>query len=165
MVYKIYTDGSTKGNGQASNSGGWAYVITNNDIVIHKSFGSAGGTTNQKMELTACIRALEYYNEHFVAPENKCSICSDSAYLINCYSQKWWINWEKNGWRNAKGEAVANKELWEQIIPYFRRSDCSFHKVKGHSNDRFNNFADKLAQAAAEGTSISRVYQITEGFI
>lgn len=164
-MYIIYTDGSTKGNGRAQNNGGWAYVIVRDEITIHQDSGSMGGTTNQRMELTACLRALEYCSKELCGPGETFSVHSDSAYLINCYTQKWWQNWEKNGWRNARGEAVANQELWKQIIPYFTNKDYHFHKVKGHANDRLNIYADKLAQAAADGKMLSRDELATEGFV
>ena len=75
-------------------------------------------------------------------------VYSDSAYIINCYSQKWWVNWEKNGWINSKKQKVANRELWESLIYYFKKPNFYFKKVPGHSNNKWNNYVDKLAVQA-----------------
>lgn len=147
-MYEVYTDGSTKGNGKAVNCGGWAFAITQDNVLTYQSSGTATQTTNQKMELTACLEALKYCSQNLKPPF---TIYSDSAYLINCYKQKWYENWERNGWRNAKREPVANQELWKQIIPYFRNKEYNFCKVKGHADNQYNNIVDKLAQNAAEG--------------
>ena len=72
------------------------------------------------------------------------------SYLINCYEQKWYENWERNGWVTTTRKPVSNSELWAEIIPYFRRKSFFFHKVKGHEDDYYNNYVDELAQKAAD---------------
>lgn len=164
-MYKIFTDGSTKGNGRAINTGGWAFIVVEDGIAKHWLNGSTGNTTNQKMELTACIEALKFISKSGHSPEPKIHIYSDSAYLINCYEKKWYKNWEKNGWVNSKKEPVANKELWEQLLPYFKDKKYAFHKVEGHADNHFNNMADYLAQIAAEGKYPNKDFMITRGWI
>lgn len=150
-MYEIYTDGAVSGNGKAGAKGGWAYVI------IHKETGSmiecaSGGevdTTNQRMELMACIKgcqAIERFD-----PKGKVELYSDSAYLINCQKAAWWRAWEKNGWKNSKKQPVANQDLWEKILPFFKNTErFSFIKVKGHAGNRYNEQVDEMAVRARE---------------
>lgn len=147
----IYTDGACRGNGKTETSGGWAFLVKNEDqTIIFSDSGIVKNTTNQRMELLAAINALSYVSKEF-SGEYEYYLFSDSAYLINCYQQNWWKNWLKNNWLNSKKEPVKNRELWESLIPYFKQ-DQVFHfvKVKGHANDEWNNYVDKMAQAAAE---------------
>lgn len=97
------------------------------------------------MELTAVLRALE-------ALEGQVRVVSDSTYVVNCFRDKWWQGWRARGWRNAKGEPVANQDLWHPLIEIVvdARSGCvEFKWVKGHANDAGNNLVDRLANEAA----------------
>ena len=73
---------------------------------------------------------------------------SDSAYLINSFEQGWIYNWEKNGWKTADKKEVKNKELWQEILDFTKVHDITWKKVKGHSDNKYNNICDKLAVAA-----------------
>lgn len=159
---KAYTDGAVTGNGTENAYGGWAYVImasesdgwNNNDndyTYITAKSGYVDKATNQICELMAVIEACKWIEkECSTTPFFPHTIYSDSAYVINCYKQNWWKNWEMNGWRNSKKEPVANKELWEELIPYFQNPSFSFEKVKGHANNEGNNLADELAVKAKQ---------------
>lgn len=152
LAYEVYTDGSAKGNDAAHRSGGWAYALLyDGDIIRHDSGGELD-TTNQRMELQAVIEALKA-TELFGDNTSEYYIYSDSAYVINCYDQGWYIGWEQNGWRNAARKEVANQDLWHQILPYFKRKSYHFKKVKGHADNYYNNYVDKLAQDAAAAMS------------
>lgn len=151
---QIYCDGSCNGNGKATNEGGWAYYFLelnddNNIIVIKSDNERIKNTTNNQMELIAaingCIHCLKYMSEHYNEDWN-CEVYTDSAYIHNCMAQKWYINWRRNGWRNAKKEPVKNKELWEQLIPFFENKHFKFLKVAGHSGVEWNEKVDKLAR-------------------
>ena len=150
----IYTDGSTKGNGRAHSYGGWAYLVEymkgGNCKVVY-TCGAEKNTTNQRMELLAAINGLEYAvtTETFSGDGAEIILFTDSAYLCNCYNEKWYKNWQKNGWKNSKKEPVANKDLWVKLIPYFDKG-INIVKVKGHSGNPLNEKVDTLAQAAAE---------------
>ena len=151
MRYNIYCDGSTKGNGKENSVGAWAYVVVN-DQYNTMSFGDACAvkeTTNQRMELQAAIEALIKVCSIADFPHDSVVVYTDSAYLHNCYQQKWYINWQKNGWRNAKKQPVANQDLWEKLVPYFNTFGIDFIKVKGHSGNVWNEYVDNLAQTAA----------------
>ena len=148
IKYEIYTDGSAKGNDPSKRSGGWAYVMLYDGDIIRKDNGNILGTTNQRMELQAAVEALRAC-ELFWDETKEFHIYSDSAYLINCYFQSWYVTWEQNGYRNANKKPVANMDLWGLIIPYFKRKSFHFHKVQGHANDHYNNMVDEMAQKAA----------------
>lgn len=146
---EVYTDGSAKNNGQENAVGGWAFVVLINGEVSYVTSWYSNNTTNQKMELYAAIIACDYLNERFNEFDNFI-IYSDSAYLVNCANDGWYNKWLETGWKNSKGEPVANKEYWELLLPYFDDYRFTFQKVKGHSNNEYNNLVDELAQRAAE---------------
>ncbi len=136
MTLVIYTDGACYGN---PGPGGWAWV--------REDGGSAGGyevyTTNQRMEVLAVLEAIK-------AHEGVLEIYSDSAYVVNCFGSHWWKGWEARGWRNAKGAAVANQDIWRPLIELYKeRKMVTFHKVKGHSGIELNERADQLANEQA----------------
>ena len=147
----IYTDGATSNNGYQDAVGGWAYVIINKtENIMAQDSGRINEATNNICELTALINACktaDIYKTNFI-------VYSDSAYAINCYKQKWYKKWQTNGWLNSKKEPVANKDLWEQLIPYFEKNNFTFEKVKGHADNKldphayWNNYVDRLAVEA-----------------
>jgi len=135
----VYTDGACSGN---PGPGGWGAVLFYGEKMREMS-GGEKETTNQRMELLAVIEALKAlrYPCHV-------KVYSDSAYLINCFKSRWYVNWEKNGWVNSKKEPVANRDLWEELLRLFRTHKIEWHKVKGHSGDKWNERCDELARAA-----------------
>lgn len=151
ITIDVYTDGSAKGNGTSTSVGGWAFCVVSKGEVIYQSYGGESSTTNQRMELTAAAEALDWLVYLLKPrPEDTITVFSDSAYLINCVNQSWWHNWQKNGWRNAKREPVANQDLWIRLIPYFKCPVIKWSKVKGHAGDKYNEMVDEMAQKAAE---------------
>lgn len=150
MRYSIYTDGATSGNGYEGAQGGWAWILLDeNGTIVLKTVGHIDNATNNICELTAVIHACaNALRTVLLDPNPTFTIYSDSAYIINCYKEKWYKKWQKNGWVNSKKRPVANKELWECLIPYFEDSRFTFEKVKGHSNNEYNNLVDKLAVEA-----------------
>lgn len=151
MRYNIYCDGSTKGNGKENSVGAWAYVVINTEpnSVSFSDAQAVKETTNQRMELNAAIEALTKISTIANFPQDSITVYTDSAYLYNCYHQKWYKNWQENGWKNSKKQPVANQDLWEMLIPYFETFGIDFIKVKGHSGDQWNEYVDDLAQTAA----------------
>ena len=143
---QIYTDGSARGNGTEHAVGAWAYAIIKDGLVVEEKTGSEIDSTNQRMELMAAIMALED-TEKRLCNEEVIEIFTDSAYLYNCYLNRWYRNWQANGWRKARTTTpVAHRDLWERLIPFFEKSNIVFHKAKGHSKDTWNDYVDKLAQ-------------------
>lgn len=135
----IYTDGACSGN---PGPGGWAAVLTYEGRTKEIS-GGEPVTTNQRMELKAACEALRC-----LKVPCQVTLHSDSAYLINCFKQKWYKSWQKNGWRNSKGEPVQNQDLWEALLAEVDRHVVSFEKVKGHAGVALNERCDALARAA-----------------
>lgn len=108
--------------------------------------GGEPQTTNQRMELTAAIEGLAA-----IPGRRRVHLHSDSAYIVNCFRDRWWERWEKNGWKNAQKQPVANRDLWERLIAETRRHDVVWHKVAGHADDALNNRVDALARGAIGG--------------
>jgi ribonuclease HI len=105
-------------------------------------YGGEKNTTNQRMELTACIRALEQIKTGGI----EIDVYTDSAYLVNCIHQKWYERWQRNGWKNARKEPVENQDLWVRLLDLLSKQRVRFYKVKGHSGVELNERADRLAQ-------------------
>lgn len=151
MKFTIYCDGSTRNNGYENAVGAWAYVVLNDkEEIIHKDCMSVKSTTNQQMELIAAAEAIEYlFNNELVAPFDTVNVYTDSAYLHNCYTQKWYKSWQMNGWKNSKKQPVANKELWERLIQWFEMPEINFIKTRGHAGVKWNEYVDTMAQSAS----------------
>lgn len=135
---KIYTDGACSGN---PGVGGWGAVLFYNDFSKEIS-GAEGETTNNRMELTAAIKALILLKE-------KCSVSlySDSAYLVNAFNEKWIFGWKKKDWKK-NGSDIPNADLWQELYRLNGIHEITFIKVKGHSDNEYNNLCDKLATGA-----------------
>jgi ribonuclease HI len=133
----VYTDGSCLGN---PGPGGWAWAEPEGRY----ESGAEPHTTNQRMEIAAVLHALE-------SLEGPVEIVSDSAYVVNCFAERWWASWRRRGWRNSKGERVANRDLWEPLIAIVVDSgrEVRFRKVQGHAGNPMNEFVDRLATEAA----------------
>ena len=133
------TDGACSGN---PGPGGWGAILMYNETKKEIS-GAEKNTTNNIMEITAVLRALKLLKE-------KCNvkIYSDSAYVVNAFKQGWIYNWRKNNWKTANKEPVKNKELWEELYELVQNHEVEFIKVKGHSDNEFNNRCDFLATSA-----------------
>lgn len=135
----IYTDGACSGN---PGPGGWGAILMYKDNKKEIS-GGKKDTTNNVMELTAVIEALK-----LVKFPCKIKVYSDSAYVVNGFLQGWIYNWIKKNWRTADGSPVKNKELWETLYNFTQTHEIEFIKVKGHSDNEFNNRCDELARNA-----------------
>ena len=119
--------------------GGYGAILMFKDYKKEIS-GFEKETTNNIMELTAVIKALE-----LVKYPCKIKIYSDSAYVVNGFLQGWIYNWIKKGWKTADGKPVKNKELWETLYNFTKTHEIEFIKVKGHADNEFNNRCDELA--------------------
>lgn len=95
------------------------------------------------MEITAVIEGLK-----LLKYPCEVEIYSDSAYVVNAFNQNWIENWRKNGWKNSKKEDVKNRELWEELEDLINKHEVTFIKVKGHSDNEYNNRCDELARNA-----------------
>ncbi len=137
----VYTDGACSGN---PGPGGWGALLQWKGKERTLS-GSAPHTTNNRMELTAVIEALR-------ALKRPCrvSIHSDSALIINAFTQGWVDNWLRRGWKRADKKPVENRDLWELLLEAMQPHDVEWVKVKGHADDDRNNRVDRLAVEACK---------------
>ena len=135
----IYTDGACSGN---PGPGGWGSILMYKENKKEIS-GGKEDTTNNVMELTAVIEGLR-----LLKFPCKVKIYSDSAYVVNAFTQKWIYGWLKNDWKNSSKEPVKNKELWQELYNLTKVHNVEFIKVKGHADNEYNNRCDELARNA-----------------
>ena len=145
MKVKIYTDGACVGN---PGPGGWAAIILA-EKDKKEIFGGEKLTTNNRMELTAPIKALEYCAKHYdkQRPLKQIEIYTDSTYVKEGITV--WINtWEKNNWKTANKKNVKNVDLWKKLKELAKPNQIKWQWIKGHSDNPMNDLADQLAKKA-----------------
>ncbi len=135
-VVDIYTDGACSGNPGA---GGYCSILIYNGIEKIVS-GSEVETTNNRMELMAVIKGLECLKESC-----EVNLFSDSQYVVDAFNQGWILSWQNSGWRTANKKEVKNIDLWQQLLELCALHKINFIKVKGHSDNEYNNRCDKIA--------------------
>ena len=141
-TYHIYTDGACSGN---PGPGGWAAVVLDDaNYPFYEITGNEPNTTNNRMELEGLLAALTWCcaktNQNDII-----TIYTDSAYIFNCFKDKWYTKWIKNGWVNASKQPVANKDLWVALLKLFNfHTSVEFIKVPGHADNIFNNKCDQM---------------------
>ncbi len=140
----IYTDGACSGN---PGPGGWGTILMYKDTAKEIS-GYMKNTTNNIMEITAVIEGLKML-------KYKCNveIYSDSAYVVNAFNNHWIEGWIKKNWVNSSKEPVKNKELWQELYNLTKQHEVKFIKVKGHSDNEYNNRCDELARLAIKNNN------------
>ena len=138
---EIYTDGACSGN---PGPGGWGAVLRYQGKEKELSGGEAM-TTNNRMELTAVIRALEALKEPCAV-----ELWSDSKYVIDALEKGWARSWQKKGWIKADKKPALNPDLWARLLELSEKHELHCHWVKGHADNAFNNRCDALAVAARE---------------
>ena len=132
----IYTDGACSGN---PGKGGWGAILFYKDEKREIS-GYEENTTNNKMELTAAIKALERLKEPC-----EVELYSDSAYLVNAFLEGWLTKWQMNGFRSSNKKPVQNVDLWQKLVELNNIHKITWIKVKGHADNVYNNRCDALA--------------------
>lgn len=147
----IYCDGSAY-----RGDGGVGVVLLRGDRCKEYSLGVGpdfqprpwldGGPTNQQMELLAAIVGLGLLKDNWRG--KPVVIRSDSAYVVNCFRDGWYVNWRRKGWIKSGGGEVANRALWETLLGAVELFDVTFEHVKGHNGDTNNERADRLATTA-----------------
>ena len=136
----IYTDGACSGN---PGKGGWCAILiydNNGQQVIKDISGSKQETTNNQMELTAVIEALQILKEPVII-----DLFTDSKYVLEG-ATKWANGWVANNWKTSNKKPVANKELWIRLLSLLQIHQVNWHWVKGHSDNKYNNECDKIAR-------------------
>ena len=132
----IYTDGACSGN---PGKGGWGAILKYGSAVKELSGGEAE-TTNNRMELTAVIKALEALKEPC-----EVTLTSDSKYVIDAITKRWAYSWKSNGWRKADKKPALNVDLWEHLLTLLEKHSVTFVWVKGHAGHPENERCDELA--------------------
>ena len=134
---EIYTDGACSGN---PGVGGWAAVLIYNGREKEVS-GYHKETTNNRMELFAIIQGVSQLKEPC-----RVTVYSDSAYAVNAFNENWIGTWQANAWKTADKKEVKNYDLWNDLLIRIKPHEVTFVKVKGHSDNAYNNRCDKLAR-------------------
>ena len=137
----IYTDGACSPN---PGIGGWGAVLISNEHNLRKELsGSEIHSTNNRMEITAVIKAFEVLKKSC-----QVDLYTDSTYVKNAFEKNWIQNWEKNGWGKKGKKPIANKDLWLRLIEVIKNHEVSWHWVRGHSGNAENERCDELAVQA-----------------
>ncbi len=134
----IYTDGACSGNPGPC---GWGVVIHQKDSDTQELFGGENNTTNNRMEMTATLKAIHAILEI----EGDVHLHTDSTYVKDGITS-WVKNWQKNGWKTANNKPVKNKDLWQELISLCDKRNVMWHWVKGHAGHPDNERADVLAR-------------------
>jgi ribonuclease HI len=144
---QLWSDGSccTK-----TKVGSYAFVLVNNeDELVDEGAYAEQNTTNNRMELTGVIEGLKQLR---LFPNLPIEVYSDSAYVVNCFLDKWYINWRRSNWISSSGKEVKNRDLWEELLSLVedRGAPVQWNHVKGHSGVHWNELCDALATQARE---------------
>lgn len=137
----VHTDGACIPN---PGPGGWGAVLRHGSHTLELCGGDPGETTNNRMELTAPIRALEALKR-----SSDVHLYTDSTYVRNGI-MKWVASWSKNGWKTSAKQPVKNVDLWQQLVALCEQHQVQWFWVKGHAGDEFNERADRLAAKGLE---------------
>ena len=132
----IFTDGACSGN---PGPGGWGAILRYNGVEKELS-GSEKETTNNRMELTAVIKAFEALKEPCEA-----TVYTDSKYVCDAVVKKWVYSWKANGWRKSDKKPALNVDLWEQLLPLLDKHTAEFVWLKGHAGHPENERCDRMA--------------------
>lgn len=143
----VHTDGACKGK---TKLGAWAFVIEDETKSLRRA-NRVPNTTNQKMELTAAVKALQALKKQVGRP---IILYSDSEYVVKGINE-WIAGWKAKGWRNANKKPVSNIELWKELDELNAGLTVSWHWVKGHSGNAGNELADTLANRAINEGSVN----------
>ncbi len=138
---RIYTDGGCLGN---PGPGGWGFILSYGSVEVRKS-GGEGHTTNNKMELTAVIKALKHLSTAGIAEGSTVEVYTDSMYVKNGITS-WVHTWVRNGWKTASKQPVKNRELWMQLKELAERYNVLWKWVKGHAGDPLNEACDAMVR-------------------
>ena len=146
-MFDIFTDGACIGN---PGPGGWAFLIKHEEL--KNPISGAGGeteTTNKRIELFAVIAAFEAFN----IKRNKnarCTVHSDSKYVVDAFRQAWINQWQQKEWRTSNKKPVKNKDLWERLLDAVANHEVRWNWAKGHAGHPENEIVDELARKEAE---------------
>ncbi|HEY4528531.1 MAG TPA: ribonuclease HI [Candidatus Paceibacterota bacterium] len=145
----IYTDGAARGN---PGPGGWGSIVMDDNRVVELG-GDEAHTTNNKMELTAVIKAIEFASENFT-PFAPLEIYTDSEYVMKGITI-WMKDWLKRDWKTAAKKPVLNKDLWQKLLIVTEEKEINWNYVQGHAGVTLNERSDEIATAFADGLEVT----------
>ena len=132
----LYSDGACSGN---PGPGGWCSILVYNGKELELS-GFEADSTNNRMELTAVIKALETLKVSCAV-----TVYSDSKYVVDSVKKGWLKNWQAKGWKNSQRQTVPNLELWKRLVPMLEKHEVDFVWIKGHAGHPYNERCDAVA--------------------
>ena len=141
----IYTDGACSGN---PGPGGWGAILSYKGIEKELS-GGEKQTTNNRMELTAVIKALSALKESCVV-----ELYSDSKYVIDALEKGWALGWRKKNWIKSDKKPALNPDLWAELLELTAKHEMHYHWVKGHADNEYNERCDRMAVAERDKFAI-----------
>lgn len=138
--YQLYTDGALR----KGNVGAWAFAIVKDGELLESRATQVLDTTNNRMELTPVIEGLMKFDSTATV-----EVISDSAYVVNCFLQKWYVKWHRQNWKGSNGLPIKNKDLWGVLIALASQFEnrITWTHVKGHSGNKWNEFCDALCDS------------------
>lgn len=148
-MIRVYTDGASSGT---PGNAGCGFYIEKDGIELTRGGKHLGCKTNNYAELSGAILGLQKVYDiipNFEKSEG-ITLITDSAYVCNCFKDKWYIKWRQNGWQTSKKTPVINVELWKQLIELVEKLGVKFEKVAGHSGNKQNDIVDFLAKSFKE---------------
>ena len=161
----INTDGACAGN---PGPGGFAALIEGGDMQFPTITGGDPQTTNNQMELAAIIEAISFLNHEGITGARTIIVRSDSQYVMKAFNDNWIANWQRNGWKTAKKQPVANQILWLALINEVKKQEAGgatfqWVWVQGHSGDPMNEQCDRLAVAERDHAPFTEGYWVSAG--
>jgi len=135
--YQLWTDGSSRGG-----NGSWAFCVVRGEEMLEDKADYVEDTTNNRMELTGVIEGLKRFDPKTARVE----VVSDSAYVVNCFKQCWFVSWRANNWRNSEGREVKNRDLWEELLAVVETftHPIKWTHVRGHAGHKWNELCDQM---------------------
>ena len=139
-TYQLYTDGACRKGG----CGAWAYAILDSkETLLESNAELVECTTNNRTELLAVINGLRRFDSKKVG---QVEVVCDSAYVVNCFLQQWYVGWRNRGWKASSGLEVKNRDLWEELLELSSTFDqrLKWTHVRGHNGNVWNEYVDTL---------------------
>ena len=158
----IYTDGSCVGNGKAVNSGGYGVIVLDNDEKLLYNYSKRSkNTTNNREEIKAILYSFLNYGVNINNKDfnnNIPIVYSDSSYCVNTFNN-WMFNWARNDWIKSDKKIPENLDLIQAFYDWYQKGyRIDLKKVKGHSNNKWNELADKLATGKISPEEVYEIY-------
>jgi ribonuclease HI len=150
MDISLYTDGSCRVNPGA---GAWGFIVIDGAGVEYDGTGYNSDTTNNRMELQAAIQGIEKIISEGLS--GQITVYSDSAYLVDCMSKRWYVKWIKHNWKLNHKKDVKNVDLWQQLIKLTKYMNIKWQWIRGHNGNKYNEMCDLMCNITMSANSES----------